>query len=110
MIRTLLQSKENRDKLKSVGDQRLWIELSEIAKTLLKICDDATYTTYKGGTVLEAAGSCQTRVIEIFNDPRPSTAGYGKGANTILEDAVFTRMAKDRRDSDAPFLGRGSFF
>lgn len=52
-VRTPLWFKENPDKLKSVGEDNVWIEPSEIAEVLLKLCEDPAY---KGGTVLKASG------------------------------------------------------
>lgn len=61
MVRTPLWFRGNPDKLKSVGEGDIWIEPSEIAEVLLKLCEDPAY---KGGTVLEASGQSRTRVVQ----------------------------------------------
>ena len=93
MVRTPLWSRENPDKIKSVGEGDIWIEPSEIAEVLLKLCENRAY---KGGTILEASGQGRTRVALISNDPGLSTVGHDKGAHTSLGDGVFERLAKER--------------
>ena len=43
MVRTPLWFRENPDKLKSVGEGDIWIEPSEIAEVLPKLCEDQAY-------------------------------------------------------------------
>ena len=93
MVRTLLWFKANPEKLKFVGEDDVWIEPSDIVEALLKLCEDPAY---KGGTVLESSRQGRTRVVQVLNDPGPSTACHNKCANTALEDKVFERLAKER--------------
>ena len=67
----------NPDKLKPVGEGDIWIEPSEIAEVLLKLCEDPAY---QGGTVLEAPGQSRTRVVLVLDEPDLSTVGHDKGA------------------------------
>lgn len=81
MVRTPLRFRENPDKLKSVGEGDIWIEPSEVAEVLLKLCEDQAY---KDEVAFEASGQGRARVVLVLSDPGSSTVGHDKGANRRL--------------------------
>ncbi|KAF2423508.1 putative short chain dehydrogenase/ reductase [Tothia fuscella] len=93
MVATPLWFKENKERLKSVGETDLWIQPEEIATILYNVCVDPAY---KGGTVIEASGQGQTRQVEIFNDPGPPGIGHKGGANSELEKDVYDLLQKEK--------------
>ncbi|EON66894.1 hypothetical protein W97_06297 [Coniosporium apollinis CBS 100218] len=94
LVRSPLWFKENPEKLKSVGENDLWIEPSEIAEVLLAVTQDPAY---KGGTVIEASGQGRTRRVEVFNDAGPPGIGHAAGANMSLEEDVHAMLVKERQ-------------
>ena len=93
MVNTPLWHKANPEKLKSVGENDLWISPEEIAGVLLDLCVNPSH---KGGTIVEASGRGRTRIVEVFNDAGPPGIGHAAGANTALEDEVFEMLKKER--------------
>lgn len=54
----------------------------EIAEVMYELCVNAAY---KGGSVVEAAGKGETRLVELFNDPGP---GGAYPANAINDEVA----------------------
>jgi len=93
LVNTPLWHQANPEKLKSVGENDLWISPEEIADVLLDLCVNPSH---KGGTIVEASGQGRTRIVEVFNDAGPPGIGHSAGANTALEDEVFEMLKKER--------------
>ena len=93
MVDTPLWHKENPEKLKSLGtiNAEAWIAPVDIAKEMLKLCED---WTLEGGSVVEVIAKDKPRVVELFNDPGPTL--WKKGSNMTLEQDVFDVMQKEK--------------
>ncbi|KAF2095624.1 NAD(P)-binding protein [Rhizodiscina lignyota] len=94
LVRSPLWFKENPDKLKSVGENDLWIEPSEIAEVLLECCEKNSQWT--AGTIVEASGQGRRREVKVFNDEGPPGIGRSAGANMSLEDDVLAMLKEER--------------
>jgi hypothetical protein len=68
MVATPLWFKENPERVKSITEDDLWIQPSEIAQIMF---DVTTKSEYTGGSVIEASGKGRTRLVEVFNDAGP---------------------------------------
>jgi hypothetical protein len=93
MVATPLWFKENKDKLKSVGETDLWIQPSEIAEVLY---DTVVNPARKGGMIIESSGQGRTREVQVFNDAGPPGIGGSKGANDELEQDIYAMLQKER--------------
>ena len=94
MVTTPLWHKENPEKLKSVDEKSdVWIQPSEIAEVMLDLVQSSEY---RGGTIIEASGKGQTRLVEVFNDEGPPGIGHSSGANNELEREVFEMLKKEK--------------
>lgn len=96
MVATPLWFKENKERLKSIGEDQIWIQPSEIAEVLYDVCVNPAH---KGGTIIEASGEGRTRQVEVFNDPGPPGAAQissDSDANDVLDQEIHDMLLKEK--------------